>query len=205
MEKKCFKCGELKSVDCFYKHKDMSDGYLNKCKQCTRDDVRSNAAKVGMGYDFSEKGVFRVIYKTQKRHQKLRGHGDMPYSKEQLIDWCKNNGFDRLFYEWKLSNHNKNLKPSVDRIDDFKGYSLGNIRLGTWMDNRKHQAEDIKNGTGTSGKMCKALIKMDLDFNEICEYVSYSSAKRDVGYGLDYAIKNKKPCKSGFRWAYKQT
>lgn len=41
-EKVCFKCGNLKSMDEFYKHKQMKDGHLNKCKQCTKADVSGN-------------------------------------------------------------------------------------------------------------------------------------------------------------------
>ena len=40
--KKCFKCGEVKSLSDFYKHKGMADGHLNKCKDCTRSDAKSH-------------------------------------------------------------------------------------------------------------------------------------------------------------------
>lgn len=36
--KKCFKCKKEKPLDDFYKHKEMSDGYLNRCKSCKRND-----------------------------------------------------------------------------------------------------------------------------------------------------------------------
>lgn len=43
--KKCFKCGLTKPLDLFYKHKTMLDGYLNKCKYCTKTDVSAHREK----------------------------------------------------------------------------------------------------------------------------------------------------------------
>lgn len=43
--KKCFKCGEEQPLSQFYKHKQMGDGHLNKCKACTKRDVKEHREK----------------------------------------------------------------------------------------------------------------------------------------------------------------
>ena len=45
MTKKCFKCSRLLFLLDFYKHPEMEDGHLGKCKECTKTDNTKNREK----------------------------------------------------------------------------------------------------------------------------------------------------------------
>lgn len=53
--KKCFKCGIKKELSEFYVHPRMGDGHLNKCKECTKKDVRVDYAKNIISPEWHEK------------------------------------------------------------------------------------------------------------------------------------------------------
>ena len=58
--------------------------------------------------------------------------------REEFYSWSLGNiDFDRLFVAWEASGHERKLSPSVDRVDNSKGYTIGNIRWITHSENSR--------------------------------------------------------------------
>lgn len=71
MEKKCFKCGEVKDLSAFYKHPRMADGHLNKCKECNkRDAIRTRKAKIDHYREYDRKRGNRLTSEYHKERAK---------------------------------------------------------------------------------------------------------------------------------------
>jgi hypothetical protein len=139
MSKKCFKCGFLKELNEFYKHKQMPDGHVNKCKTCNKEDVAihriKNIEKIReydrnrgnrQGYEYV-KG-YREAYPNKYRATTMVNNA---VRKKQLFPQpC-----EVCLAAKTVAHHDDYLKPL-------------NVR---WMCQAHHKQWHAKNGSGLNG------------------------------------------------------
>lgn len=69
--KVCMKCGLEKHLSDFYKHPEMTDGHVNKCKACNKKDVTKNRKdKIEYYREYDRKRGNRQGYEYTKEYRK---------------------------------------------------------------------------------------------------------------------------------------
>jgi len=151
--KKCKRCKKLKPFSDYYKHKAMGDGYISFCKECTKERINnyrySNPEKdkekdryrirENFNYIFLHRyaGIKNRVKVRSTRNYKVYG---MPMcSKEEFFNWCEKNinVFKKIHKKWKENNYQLKFSPSIDRIDNNKGYLVENMQWLTQSENCK--------------------------------------------------------------------
>lgn len=148
-----------------------------------------------------------------RTRNKKRHNLDLPFSREEFVVWLDTyyeDEFDELFARYLESDCDKNLAPSIDRLDDYKPYSLDNIRLTTWKENNKKGRSSEKNKK-QCGEMAKKVWSKKVGQYTLAEelinvYSSTREAERILGFVDHSAIA--KVCRGesnthkGFIWKY---
>lgn len=195
--KRCIKCKEVKLLNGFYLSK---SGYYNSyCKKCDYKRYRI--------YNKSKTGMMVEIYTRQLERSKQKGRTNPKYTRIELCQWVFSQPlFHELYDKWVESGYDKWERPSIDRINDYKGYYFGNIQLMTWRENVEKVWKDIANGI--NNKINKTVLQFDNDGILVKEYYSMSQAARETNINrgnIGSCCRNKRLSSGGYIWKYKNT
>jgi len=158
MTKKCFKCNNVKPLLDFYKHPQMPDGHVGKCKECNKKDVKDNSIlkkEYYRNYDKDRiRNNFNYIFlhkysgiknrSMKKMKNNYSSCGKKYCTKDEFLNWCNEfenmKIFKKLWKKWKNNNFDRKFAPSIDRINNNIGYELSNIRWLSLSENcKKHK------------------------------------------------------------------
>ena len=117
MGKKCFKCEIIKPLNEFYVHKQMADGHLNKCKECTKKEIKDNynSNLLKDGFIESERKRGRVKYHTLYKDKVYKNRNvyrqkwsqNYPEKKEASIksSHIKKEGFEKHHWSYNKEHY----------------------------------------------------------------------------------------------------
>jgi hypothetical protein len=135
--KKCCRCEEIKSLASFHKHSKLSDGRRPECIECSKKS-RQKSVSANPYLDTINKLADNILKRTrygidrpQNKTYKERGIkcllGRNRAEVRESLDKHYGQDIKRLL--------DLGMKPSVDRIDTFGHYELGNIQIITFKEN----------------------------------------------------------------------
>jgi len=196
--KKCSKCKELKKFNEFQKDERYADNYFCWCKECKYKHSINNAR--------THKGLIKKIYFKQIEGAKLRNQPIPNYTLSEFNYWfISQPNLKKIYNNWVKNEYKKDLRPSVDRLNNYKSYTFDNLQLVTWKENRTNGDEDRKNGKLITSNM-RPVLQYDKKKNCINIFYSTMQAQRETNINSSSIVKcckNKAKSAGGYIWKYK--
>lgn len=191
----------------------------NKKRYNNDEEYRKKVIEDSKKHYKNNKGKFLnvslAMYKSAK-YQKRKNINSANYSLSEFREWLmKQEKFNDMLLKWVESDFNREIRPSVDRIDDYGHYTLDNIQLLTLKENLDKLKSDKRNGinnkqsveiymklNGVKVKTYYSIIQAARElFEEVDGYKnvkslnavifkSLKSGKEVAGYTFEYSIEN---------------
>ena len=174
----CTKCLEEKTLDLFYRKKKRSLKWrMSACKVCSEKNRKE--------YYRTKEWLIKRMRKDQVSRCRKVWMDPVEYSKEEFRDRVLSQPhYNALYKDWVKSWYNIDSRPSIDRLDDYKTYSLDNIQLITRKENNEKWRRDKI--IWRNRKWCKRVYQFDKDKKLIWEYFSAAHAWRITWAGKSH-------------------
>lgn len=145
----------------------------------------------------------RDIHFNQCGSAKRRNIAPPNYTIEELQQWClAQPQYHKLHEDWVNSGFQRNMAPSIDRKDDYKGYTLDNIQLMTAKENLDKAFTDCASGKNT--KRSLGVDQFTLTGEFIKRFPSMNLAGRALnavnGSMISAVCNGKRNSAHGFSW-----
>jgi hypothetical protein len=124
---------------------------------------------------------YTQCYSSIRFKSKRRGEDYPNFSKKELINWLLKNGIENKWILYIESGYDKNLKPSIDRINDYGIYEFSNMQLLTWRENlikgvngEKHNKNCINKQNMKKVNLVKSINdKCSIEFNSLIDCANW--------------------------------
>lgn len=101
------------------------------------EENKDAIARMNLNYYRTVDGWLTKTLSALRGNSRDRGHGAPCFrDRHELRAWALSQpNFNVLWASYEKSGWLRDLKPSIDRLDNKRGYELDNIRLVTWREN----------------------------------------------------------------------
>ena len=112
-----------------------------------------------------------------KQRARRSNFENIKFTNIEFLEWIMNqDNYESLYLNYINNNKDVNFAPSVDRHDDYETYSIDNIRLTTWKENKdKYNSDRI---IGKNTKQSKPVIGVKVDGEKIRFHSSHYASQQ---------------------------